>query len=142
MLDMLNVSISGFIGTELAKPMLSLGVKSPLLIRSKRIMTEYIKAKEYLKAQCEKRKDSLVLEMPQNYITDVEQAFIDGYHEGFKDCAKSRLNVTTISDCPILCDFVVQYERGVYKYKDKLGRAFESVDGETWKEIVPPKEIE
>ena len=24
-----------------------------------------------------------------------------GYHEGFKDCAKSRLNVTTISDCPI-----------------------------------------
>ena len=27
--------------------------------------------------------------------------FIDGYHEGFKDCAKSRLNVTTISDYPI-----------------------------------------
>lgn len=26
---------------------------------------------------------------------------LDGYHEGFKDCAKSRLNVTTISDCPI-----------------------------------------
>ena len=23
------------------------------------------------------------------------------YVEGFKDCAKSRLNVTTISDCPI-----------------------------------------
>jgi len=48
-------------------------------------MTEYIKAKEYLKAQCEKRKDSLVLEMPQNYITDVEQAFIDGYHECQKE---------------------------------------------------------
>ena len=29
------------------------------------------------------------------------QGFIDGYHEGFKDCAKARLNVTTISDCPI-----------------------------------------
>ena len=28
-------------------------------------------------------------------------AYIDGYHEGFKDCAKSRLNTTTISDCPI-----------------------------------------
>ena len=26
---------------------------------------------------------------------------LDGYHEGFKDCAKSRLNVTTISDCTI-----------------------------------------
>ena len=26
---------------------------------------------------------------------------LDGYHEGFKDCAKTRLNVTTISDCPI-----------------------------------------
>ena len=24
-----------------------------------------------------------------------------GYNKGFKDCAKSRLNVTTISDCPI-----------------------------------------
>ena len=31
--------------------------------------------------------------------------FIDGYHEGFKDCAKSRLNVTTISDCPIKDDW-------------------------------------
>ena len=28
-----------------------------------------------------------------------------GYHEGFKDCAKSRLNVTTISDCPIKDDW-------------------------------------
>lgn len=26
---------------------------------------------------------------------------LDGYREGFKDCAKSRLNVTTISDYPI-----------------------------------------
>ena len=30
-----------------------------------------------------------------------EKFFIDGYHEGFKDCAKARLNVTTVSDCPI-----------------------------------------
>ena len=27
--------------------------------------------------------------------------YVAGYHEGFKECAKSRLNVTTISDCPI-----------------------------------------
>ena len=34
-----------------------------------------------------------------------EKTFIDGYHEGLKDCAKSRLNVTTISDCPIKDDW-------------------------------------
>ena len=34
-------------------------------------------------------------------VGSVRQAFIDGYHEGFKDCAKARLNVTTISDCPV-----------------------------------------
>ena len=34
-----------------------------------------------------------------------EKFFIDGYHEGFKDCAKARLNVTTISDCPIKDDW-------------------------------------
>ena len=27
---------------------------------------------------------------------------LDGYHEGFKDCAKARLNVTTISDAPLM----------------------------------------
>lgn len=38
-------------------------------------------------------------------IDSVRQAFQKGaefgYNEGFKDCAKARLNVTTISDCPI-----------------------------------------
>ena len=34
-------------------------------------------------------------------FTGYKKGFIDGYHEGFKDCAKARLNVTTISDCPI-----------------------------------------
>ena len=46
-------------------------------------MTEELKqkAKEYLKAQCLKRKDCLVLEMPDHYITDVRQAYIDGATE-------------------------------------------------------------
>lgn len=36
---------------------------------------------------------------------------LDGYHEGFKDCAKARLNVTTISDCPIKDEWhYVEYE--------------------------------
>jgi len=35
-------------------------------------------------------------------IFDVlEKAFYEGIDIGFKTCAKSRLNVTTISDCPI-----------------------------------------
>ena len=46
-------------------------------------MTEQIKqrADDYLKTQCLKRKDCLVLEMPDHYITDVKQAYIDGATE-------------------------------------------------------------
>ena len=46
-------------------------------------MTEELKqkAEEYLKAQCLKRKDCLVLEMSDHYITDVKQAYIDGATE-------------------------------------------------------------
>lgn len=40
--------------------------------------------------------------------------FIDGYHEGFKDCAKSRLNVTTISDCPIKDEWHKQEIEDIY----------------------------
>ena len=39
--------------------------------------------------------------------------FIDGYHEGFKDCAKSRLNVTTISDCPAKDEEQLEYARTI-----------------------------
>ena len=34
-------------------------------------------------------------------FVDEVDIYLAGYDEGFKDCAKSRLNVTTISDCPI-----------------------------------------
>ena len=37
----------------------------------------------------------------KSHDTIVTESFIAGYHEGFKDCAKARLNTTTISDCPI-----------------------------------------
>lgn len=40
-----------------------------------------------------------------NFPRYFKKTFLDGYHEGFKDCAKSRLNVTTISDCPIKDDW-------------------------------------
>ena len=39
------------------------------------------------------------------YRKSVEDVWLDGYHEGFNDCAKARLNVTTISDCPIKDDW-------------------------------------
>lgn len=38
-----------------------------------------------------------------------------GYHEGFKDCAKSRLNVTTISDCPGKDEVQLEYARAIIK---------------------------
>lgn len=48
-----------------------------------------------------------------------KSAFIDGaefgYHEGFKDCAKSRLNVTTISDCPGKDEVQLEYARTIIK---------------------------
>ena len=49
----------------------------------------------------------------------VTKAFRDGaefgYHEGFKDCAKSRLNVTTISDCPSKDEVQLEYARTIIK---------------------------
>jgi predicted RNase H-like nuclease (RuvC/YqgF family) len=42
------------------------------------------KAAEYLKAQCQKRKEEFVIRMPEVYIADIPQAFIDGYNEGMK----------------------------------------------------------
>ncbi len=36
------------------------------------------------------------------------------YDEGFKDCAKARLNVTTISDCPIKDDWHRQEIEDIY----------------------------
>ena len=54
-----------------------------------------------------------------NTNKELEQAYKDGaefgYHEGFKDCAKSRLNVTTISDCPIKDEGQLEYARTIIK---------------------------
>jgi hypothetical protein len=55
------------------------------------------KAKEYLKAQCQKRKEEFVIRMPEVYIADIPQAFIDGYNEGMKQ----KFNMTRIQDYPL-----------------------------------------
>ena len=37
----------------------------------------------------------------KNHIIDWKDGAEFGYKKGFEECAKARLNVTTISDCPI-----------------------------------------
>ena len=53
-----------------------------------------------------------------NVGAKIYHAFKDGaefgYHEGFKVCAKSRLNVTTISDCPIKDEWHKQEIEDIY----------------------------
>ena len=58
-------------------------------------MTEEQKAEKYAHEHYIRQHGSIA------YRKSVEDVWLDGYHEGFKDCAKARLNVTTISDCPI-----------------------------------------
>lgn len=54
--------------------------------------------------------------------------FIDGYHEGFKDCAKSRLNVTTISDCPIKDEEESKYKTAYIKGIRTMANALKDYD--------------
>ena len=104
-----------------------------------------------------------------NTNKELEQAYKDGaefgYHEGFKDCAKSRLNVTTISDCPIKddwhypskgelptrdCMVLLHWESAIgsntvitYWKKGKFLQPYNRKDiTVAWQEIIPPKEIE
>ena len=84
-----------------------------------------------------------------------------GYKKGFEECAKARLNVTTISDCPIkdewhyvkdgdfpkdeddvLCQ--IAKDEFVVGYYHKKNEVFYAISGEfinviAWKEIVLPE---
>jgi hypothetical protein len=51
-----------------------------------------------------------------------------GYHEGFKDCAKSRLNVTTISDCPIKDEEESKYKTAYIKGIRTMANALKDYD--------------
>lgn len=64
---------------------------------------------------------------------DLEKAFKDGAEFGYNK-AKKEMQEQDYS----LVDFVMKYENGKFKCKYKSGKVFESVDGETWKEIVLP----
>jgi len=110
-------------------------------------------------------------ENPCQHKIDTMHGYKDGlkagYHEGFKDCAKSRLNVTTISDCPIKDEW--HYVKNgdfpkeekdylVYLKEGDIDVMAIALDGDlepylltpcynfyedviAWKEITPPKEI-
>jgi hypothetical protein len=51
-----------------------------------------------------------------------------GYNEGFKDCAKSRLNVTTISDCPIKDEEESKYKTAYIKGIRTMANALKDYD--------------
>ncbi len=57
-------------------------------------------AEEYLKAQCQKRKEEFVIKMPEVYIADIPQAFQDGaefgYNKGFEFGVKSNEKVNKV----------------------------------------------
>ena len=46
---------------------------------------------------------------------DMKQAFLAGYKAGFETCAQSRLNVTTVSDCPIKDGEQLEYAKTIIK---------------------------
>ena len=64
--------------------------------------------------------------------TIVEQSFQDGAEFGYNK-AKEEMQAQ---------EYSMSYENGIFKCKYKSGKKFESIDGETWKEIVLPKESE
>ena len=83
------------------------------------------KADKYLKAYTDRSihitKDRLLQLM-------IREAFIDGYKAGFKDCAKSRLNVTTISDCPNKDEEESKYKTAYIKGIRTMANALKDYD--------------
>ena len=96
----------------------------------------------------------------------IEKAFYEGIDIGFKDCAKARLNVTTISDCPIKdewhdlekdpadvpddkrlvwCQYFDEYEVGWYdadtKYWTLIYHRYHTECVKAWCELPKRKEI-
>ena len=85
-------------------------------------------AEEYLKKKLEERKDKFIFELPEVYITDVKQAFLAGYKAGFETCAQSRLNVTTISDCPNKDEEESKYKTAYIKGIRTMANALKDYD--------------
>ena len=76
-----------------------------------------------------------VVDLPDGYTKVDYQKKVDwqkgaefGYNEGFKDCAKSRLNVTTNSDCPIKDEEESKYKTAYIKGIRTMANALKDYD--------------
>ena len=73
-----------------------------------------------IKAQCLKRKDCLVLEMSDHYITDVRQAYIDGATENSIQIHDLRKNPNDLPKCDEskhITFYVEEWIESIQKYK-------------------------
>ena len=71
-----------------------------------RVKDYIIKSRDCLMQPCKTLEDCQDKELEFDEVVKlVKDGAEFGYHEGFKDCAKSRLNITTISDSPIKDDW-------------------------------------
>ena len=60
-----------------------------------------------------------------------------GIADAFKDGAEFGYNKS--KEEMQAQEYSMSYENGIFKCKYKSGKKFESIDGETWKEIVLPE---
>ena len=123
-------------------------------------------AEEYIKEHSYFDEEFGVMNLDVTNKTIFQAGAEFGYKKGFEECAKARLNVTTISDCPIKDEwhyvdkeglpkkhgwYFVNYKNDTYDCaivtKDLRLLNFHTNQDMTdavyaWKEIVPPKESE
>ena len=107
-------------------------------------------AEEYLKAQCQKRKEEYVIRMPEVYIADIPQAFKEGAEFGYNKA--NEWHYVEDGNLPKETDVYLVYRISGYGSKSieliqyNSSRHFWCVDCQNeviaWKEIVLPKEIE
>lgn len=122
-------------------------------------------ADEYLKAQCQKRKEEFVIRMPEVYIADIPRAYKDGAEFGYNKANEwHKQDIDDIYDC-IAEDWSVRYFICIMKDKSKvtaMGNCDEGYEGDVsvnlffdhddakylmddivwWKEITLPQESE
>ena len=128
-------------------------------------------AEEYLYDRLDPKAIDSVSEFSNKHIEEaIVSSFKKGAEFGFQECAKSRLNITTISDCPIKDEwhyiknrdfpvredyYVIACHSATGNFTDRcqwLNNEWWDADGETkhfineqvyaWKErSEPPKEI-
>jgi hypothetical protein len=104
-------------------------------------------AEEYLKAQCQKRKEEFVISMPEVYIADIPQAFKDGAEFGYNKANEWHYVKDELPE--LYKDVLVVFSQGncdvkrLTNHNEWVGRGSwcSLTDVIAWKEIVLPKEL-